>query len=293
MASLIQIRRGLEKNLPTLNVGEPALATDTRTLWVGSEVGNILFSRDLAAFAEQHAAFLDEATPLINDMLMLQRELDVETLKQLAIDLKEGVDFTQRIEDVEQAIEAKVDRVPGKYLSTNDYTDAEKTKLGGLYQVIVRDSVTSTSQAEAASAASVKKAYDEALLAKQQASDGKTSIAAAITGKGVSATGSDTFAALASKITSIPTGTTGTKVAFGSLAAGGGTINAGFPIKLLVSLNVTDNEVVTLAPAAWNGFGVGQGYDYTQGRTAVTWSGNTAVVSGAHFADPMKWIALG
>jgi hypothetical protein len=41
MANKIQIRRGLKTNLPSLDVGEPALCTDTREVYVGNSGGNV------------------------------------------------------------------------------------------------------------------------------------------------------------------------------------------------------------------------------------------------------------
>ena len=41
MANKIQIRRGLKTNLPALDVGEPALCTDTKEVFVGNAGGNV------------------------------------------------------------------------------------------------------------------------------------------------------------------------------------------------------------------------------------------------------------
>ena len=41
MANKIQIRRGLKTNLPTLDVGEPAICTDTKEVFVGNAGGNV------------------------------------------------------------------------------------------------------------------------------------------------------------------------------------------------------------------------------------------------------------
>ena len=41
MANKIQIRRGLKVNLPSLDVGEPALCTDTKEVFVGNSGGNV------------------------------------------------------------------------------------------------------------------------------------------------------------------------------------------------------------------------------------------------------------
>lgn len=67
---------------------------------------------------------------------------------------------------------------------------------------------------------------------KQSVSSGKTAIAASITGKGISASGSDTFAQLATKIGQIQTGVTATAtVTFNSAAidTNGGSITATVP----------------------------------------------------------------
>lgn len=41
MANKIQIKRGLKENLPVLNIGEPALCTDTKELFIGDGTNNI------------------------------------------------------------------------------------------------------------------------------------------------------------------------------------------------------------------------------------------------------------
>ncbi|MCY9736992.1 phage tail protein [Paenibacillus alvei] len=68
------------------------------------------------------------------------------------------------------------------------------------------DSVQSTSAQHCATANAVKSAYDRANEAFQSASDGKNQVAAAITGKGIPASGSDTYPVLAQKISQITTG---------------------------------------------------------------------------------------
>lgn len=72
--------------------------------------------------------------------------------------------------------------------------------------VQLTNAVNTTSSVLAATATAVKKAYDRADEAFQSASDGKNAVAAAITGKGVPASGSDTFAQLAAKIGQIEIG---------------------------------------------------------------------------------------
>lgn len=72
----------------------------------------------------------------------------------------------------------------------------------------LNSSTSSTSTTEAATPSAVKSAYDLALEAKTSASDGKSLIASAITGKGVSTSATDTFSTMASNIDSIQTGHT-------------------------------------------------------------------------------------
>lgn len=85
-------------------------------------------------------------------------------------------------------------------------------RVSGLDEKLVESKVelsnatNGTRETVAATEKAVKTAYDRANEAFQSASNGKTQIATAITGKGVSASGSDTFAQLASKVSSISVG---------------------------------------------------------------------------------------
>lgn len=93
-------------------------------------------------------------------------------------------------------------------------------RVSGLDEKLVESKIelsnatNGTRETVAATEKAVKTAYDRANEAFQSASNGKTQIATAITGKGVSASGSDTFAQLASKVSSI---SVGAKVATGSM----------------------------------------------------------------------------
>lgn len=42
----IKFKQGLKENLPTLDVGEPALCTDTKEFFLGTENGNLLLNRN-------------------------------------------------------------------------------------------------------------------------------------------------------------------------------------------------------------------------------------------------------
>lgn len=144
----------------------------------------------------------------------------LDTLNELAAALGNDPNFATTVAN---QIGTKVDKVAGKGLSSNDYTAAEKTKLAGLENfskdynellnkptipapVILNNTVSSTSVTQAATANAVKTAYDRADAAFQSASDGKTLLANAITGKGVAASSTDTFGVLAAAINSISTG---------------------------------------------------------------------------------------
>lgn len=65
---------------------------------------------------------------------------------------------------ITQAVSSKVEKVDGKGLSTNDYTTEEKNKLAGIAdgatKVVVEDTLTSTSPANALSAAQGKALND-------------------------------------------------------------------------------------------------------------------------------------
>lgn len=78
------------------------------------------------------------------------------------------------------------------------------TSAAGIVQL--NDATNSTSTTQAATANAVKQAYDRAEQAFQYANDGKTKIATAIIGKGVSASSSDSFQVLSDKISQIKTG---------------------------------------------------------------------------------------
>lgn len=78
--------------------------------------------------------------------------------------------------------------------------------LGSVNNWGASSAVNDPSTTTYATTSGVKQAYDRANEAFQSASNGKTKIASAITGKGVTASASDTFATLASKIGSIVTG---------------------------------------------------------------------------------------
>ncbi|MNW39613.1 Phage tail fiber repeat protein [compost metagenome] len=121
---------------------------------------------------------------------------------------QQWVDFIESIQDegfaTTQYVDQKIAAIP---LPPN-----ASTTVKGIVQL--SDAINSSSISLAPTANAVKKAYDRAEQAFQSASNGKSAVAAAITGKGVPASGSDTFAVLAQKIGEI---SAGFKLASGSV----------------------------------------------------------------------------
>lgn len=75
MANKIQIKRGLKSNLPTLNVGEPALCTDTKEVFIGSASGNVQLAK---------TEYISNPNLLINgDFQVWQRGTLLECLTRL------------------------------------------------------------------------------------------------------------------------------------------------------------------------------------------------------------------
>ncbi|SMB95304.1 hypothetical protein SAMN00017405_0374 [Desulfonispora thiosulfatigenes DSM 11270] len=81
MANKIQIRRGLKASLPSLSVGEPALCTDTKELFVGNTGGNIgLVSK------EAFDAHLAEITTDLNDIKITRGYASPLGLKETVVE---------------------------------------------------------------------------------------------------------------------------------------------------------------------------------------------------------------
>lgn len=89
-----------------------------------------------------------------------------------------------------------------KWSDIDSITDSS-TSAKGVVQL--NDTINSTSTTQAATANAVKKAYDKAEAAFQSASDGKSKIATAITGKGITTSSTVSFDTMAANIDNIPT----------------------------------------------------------------------------------------
>ncbi|WP_170307971.1 tail fiber protein, partial [Paenibacillus dakarensis] len=111
---------------------------------------------------------------------------------------KEGAQ--EKADAAQQAAEGYAD----EKIAAHSADNASLTTKG---HVQLSNSVTSTSEALAATPKAVKTAMDRADAAFQSASDGKTAIANAVNAKGVTASPADSFPTLATKIGQIKTET--------------------------------------------------------------------------------------
>lgn len=94
-------------------------------------------------------------------------------------------------------------RNDGILFLANDITNDSWVEISS--EIILNDSIDSTSITEAATANAVRKAYEKAEAAFQSASNGKNLIASAITGMGVEASSNEDFNSLSTKISKIKT----------------------------------------------------------------------------------------
>lgn len=111
-----------------------------------------------------------------------------------------------------QDISGKVDKVAGKGLSTNDYTDAEKNTVKTLKENeinLIKDDLSTTGISDTKH--DTLQTTDKTIIGAinevfQSASNGKKLIADAITGKGVTTSNTDSFQTMATNIGNIQTG---------------------------------------------------------------------------------------
>ena len=114
----LQIRRGTDADWEitkqNIKAGEPAVALDTGRFFVGTDDG------EFAEFANVEN-YYDK-----NDVD------DIEDALQDSINTKADASDTYTKAQVDTALNGKVDKVTGKGLSQNDFTNALKTKLDGV-----------------------------------------------------------------------------------------------------------------------------------------------------------------
>lgn len=135
MANVILIKRGLIENVENLSLqeGELALAFNADKskveLYAGNGTGLVLVNPDVTADVTQALAdakgYTDEQ---INNLVNGAPEA-MDTLKELADAIAENSDL---MDALNAAIGNKIDKIDGMGLSSNDYTDEEKTKLAGI-----------------------------------------------------------------------------------------------------------------------------------------------------------------
>lgn len=76
MANKIKLKRGLETNLPTLDVGEPAFTIDTKKPFIGSDTGNI----ELATKAQIEALASGSPKGVFTTLALLQADVNANTV---------------------------------------------------------------------------------------------------------------------------------------------------------------------------------------------------------------------
>lgn len=115
MSNKIQVKRGNLADLPILDAGEVAYTLDEKSVYVGD--------------GETNQRFLNEAQALIQTNLALSGKSDVDHV-HVENDITDLDKYTQEQTDI--LLSGKVDKVTGKGLSANDFTDEEQSKLGGI-----------------------------------------------------------------------------------------------------------------------------------------------------------------
>ena len=135
MANVILIKRGQVSNLNSLALaeGELALAFSAdksgAQLYAGNGDGKVLLNPDKTSDITQAVSDANDYTDTKISQLVNGAPAAMDTLKELADAISSNDSVVSALNS---AIGNKVDKVTGKGLSTNDYTDTEKTKLSGI-----------------------------------------------------------------------------------------------------------------------------------------------------------------
>lgn len=141
MANIIILKRGLTNQIENavLRHGEPVVVFDAERkevqLWVGTSTNaeggtekiqiNPDFSSAIATALAEAKSYADGK---ISDLVNGAPEA-LDTLKEIADEISSNSDIMTALQS---AIGNKVDKVTGKGLSTNDYSDEDKAKVDGL-----------------------------------------------------------------------------------------------------------------------------------------------------------------
>lgn len=189
------------------------------TVWSNSDLTEGFFYREIGIFAKDpdlgeilycyaNSGELAEYIPPGGGSDLIERSLDIQVLVGNAANVTAIIDSSlvyatkPDLDALEQTLTQQIETLE----NTVDEHQAEDASLTEKGHVQLTNSVTSTSEVLAATAKAVKTAMDRADAAFQSASDGKTAVANAITAKGVTASPTDTFPTLATKIGQINTG---------------------------------------------------------------------------------------
>lgn len=141
MANIIILKRGLTNQIENavLRYGEPVVVFDAERkevqLWVGTSTNSeggtekIRINPDFSsAIATALAEAKSYADGKISDLVNGAPEA-LDTLKEIADEISSNSDIMSALQS---AIGNKVDKVAGKGLSTNDYSDEDKAKVDGI-----------------------------------------------------------------------------------------------------------------------------------------------------------------
>lgn len=129
MSRKIQHKRGMKADLPELAVAEIGFTVDTKEVFIGSVEGNKQLARMDDLPSSSNKDVLDKLTDDNGKLKYDGQEVGAVT----SVNGQTGEVTGLALEaDVADALDGKVDKEAGKQLSTEDYSLAEKEKLGSI-----------------------------------------------------------------------------------------------------------------------------------------------------------------
>jgi hypothetical protein len=125
----IKWKRGLFKNLPQLDEAEPALTTDTKQVFVGSEDGNVELAKK--SDVDTNTTQLAEITQVVNSIddysTVLTKDASGSVTK---VEIKDGttvIQTTNITRDANGSVTSVSDIVSGKTVTTTINRDTDGT----------------------------------------------------------------------------------------------------------------------------------------------------------------------